>query len=172
MSAARRLLTLATGCLAFALILPAAAQDQAQASCPSGNNATIGQGAITGFGGGLPSSPCQEPALPPATPTPLLSRSHEFPAAAGEPRRPDFRVASTDLGFEKGIGPAPGYAIAYQGKRYLVIDIETADGSPFFSGGSRFVIGVKGASLDVGLGAITPDKAPGSTPAQNANVVN
>lgn len=172
MSATARLLTLATGCLAFAMALPASAQEQVQTNCPSGNNATIGEGSITGFVDGLPSPPCQEPSLPPATPTPLFSRNHEFPAPAGAPRQPDFRVASTELGFDKGIGPAPGYAIAYQGKRYLVIDIKTADGSPFFSGGSRFVIGVKGANLDVGLAPIAPDKAPGETPAQAANVIN
>jgi hypothetical protein len=172
MSVAGRLLILATGCLAFALALPVAAQDQAPGSCPSGNNSAIGEGTIAGFAQGLPSPPCQEPSLPPATPKPLLSKNHEFPAPAGEPRRPDFRVASTELGFENGIGPAPGYAVAYQGKRYLVIDIKTGDGSPFFSGGSRFVVGVKGASLDVGLAPIPADKAPAITPAQTANVLN
>ena len=107
-----------------------------------------------------------------ATPKPLLSDGHEFPDPAGEPRQADLRVASTDLGFESGIGPAPGYAVAYQGKRYLVIDIKTPDGSPFFSGGSRFVIGVKGARLDVGLAVVPAGRAPGSTPAQAANVLN
>jgi hypothetical protein len=154
------------------LALPAAAQDQAQENCQAGNNAIIGEGTIAGFAKGLPNPPCQQPSLPPATAKPLSSKSHEFPVPAGEPRQPDFRIASTELGFESGIGPAPGYAIAYQGHRYLVIDIKTQDGSPFFSGGSRFVVGVRGARLDVGLAATPADKAPGSTPAQAANVLN
>ena len=139
----------------LALALPAAAQQQADSTaiCPT-VNAPIGDGTVTGFVDGLPRPPCQEPSLPPATPMPLVSKADEFPPPAGEPAKPDFRVASTDLGFDKGIGPAPGYAIRYQGRHYLVIDIKTADGAPFFSGGSRYVIGVKGASLEVGLAEI------------------
>jgi hypothetical protein len=171
MSGAGRLLTLATGCLAFALALPVAAQDQQ--ACPAGRaGASIGEGPMSGFGDSLPLPPCQEPALPPASPKPLHSKSNEFPAPAGEPLKSDFSVASTDLGFEKGIGPAPGYAISYRGKRYLVIEVKAADGGPSFSGGSRFVIGVKGANLIVGLAAIPSDKAPGLTAVAAANVVN
>lgn len=171
MSGAARLLTLATGCLALAWALPAAAQQQAAATCPTGN-ATIGEGIVSGFTDGLPHPPCQEPALPPATPKPLVSRNHEFPAPAGEPLKPEFRLASTDLGFDKGIGPAPGYAIAYQGKHYLVVEVKAADGGPSFSGGSRFVIGVKGANLIVGLATIPADKAPEPGPAEAAKVLN
>ncbi len=150
----------------MALALPAAAQ-----TCPS-DNASVGEGAITGFVDGLPKPPCQEPALPPATPKPLVSTSHEFPKPAGAPIKPEFRVASTDLGFDKGIGPAPGYAIAYQGKHYLVVEVKAADGGPSFSGGSRFTIGVKGATLLVGLATIPADKALEPGPAQAANVIN
>jgi hypothetical protein len=37
--------------------------------------------------------------------------------------------------------------------------VKAADGGPSFSGGSRFVIGVEGASLLVGLATIPADKA-------------
>ncbi len=171
MSVRVRLLALLTGSLALALALPAAAQQPEGAGCPA-SNATIGGGKMAGFGEGMPAPPCQDPSLPPATPRLDVSKSSEFPPPAGDPARPEFRVASTELGFDKGIGPAPGYSIAYQGKRYLVIDIKTADGSPFFSGGTRFVIGVDGASLDVGLAAMPADAVAKSGPAQAANVLN
>lgn len=174
MSGAARLLTLATGCLAFALTLPVAAQDRPAAGqqvCPTGQG-SIGEGSITGFTEGQPQPPCQEPTLPPASPRPLASKSREFPAPAGATIKPEFSVASTELGFEKGIGPAPGYAIAYQGKRYLVVDVKAADGGPSFSGGSRFVIGVRGANLVVGLAGIPSGKAPEPPPIESASIVN
>lgn len=152
-----------------ALALPAAAQ-QSAAGCPSVSS-TVGEGPFKGFADALPLPPCQDPSRPPATAPPLASRSDELPPPAGAPIKPDTRVASTELGFDKGIGPAPGYVIAYHGKNYLVVDVAVEGGGPFFSGGSRYVIGAEGSSLVIGLAQYKgqPSKPK---PAEAASIVN
>ena len=67
------------------------------------------------------------------------------------------RLPSTALGFEKGIAPAPGLTIDYRGQEYLVVEVAAVDNSPTFSGGSRFVITVRGGALEVGLKAMDGD---------------
>ena len=69
----------------------------------------------------------------------------------------DLHVSSTALGFEKGIAPAPGRTIDYRGQEYLVVEVAAVDNSPTFSGGSRFVITVRGGALEVGLKAMDGD---------------
>jgi hypothetical protein len=74
----------------------------------------------------------------------------------GPPPVADHHVPSTDLGFERGIGPVVGQTVSWHGARYLVVDV-TADGArPTFSGGSRFAITTVGGALAVGLKAIVP----------------
>jgi hypothetical protein len=74
----------------------------------------------------------------------------------GLPLVADRHVPSTDLGFERGIGPAAGQTVSWRGERYLVVDV-TADGRrPTFSGGSRFAITTAGGALEIGLKALEP----------------
>lgn len=71
---------------------------------------------------------------------------------------PDYRVASTELGFEKGVAPAPGRTVIYRGGNYFVAEVLVAGGGPIFSGNSRHVISTSGANLMVGLKEIGEDK--------------
>jgi hypothetical protein len=78
----------------------------------------------------------------------------------GEPMVADRHVPSTDLGFERGVGPAAGQTVTWQSVRYLVVDVAADGGRPTFSGGSRFVITTAGGALDIRLKAIVsrPDR--------------
>jgi hypothetical protein len=73
---------------------------------------------------------------------------------AGVPAVADIHVASTDLGFEKGVAPALGRTMGYRGRDYLVVDVAAAGNGPVFSGGSQFVITTQGGTLQVGLKAM------------------
>ena len=93
--------------------------------------------------------------LLPADPAPVpAAASSDFVAPAGVPAVADLHVASTALGFERGIAPAPGRSIGYQGQEYLVVEVAAVGNGPTFSGGSRFVITTQGGALEVGLKAV------------------
>jgi len=74
----------------------------------------------------------------------------------GVPLVADRHVPSTDLGFERGIGPAAGQTVSWRGERYLVVDVTADSGRPTFSGGSRYSITTAGGSLEIGLKALVP----------------
>lgn len=73
---------------------------------------------------------------------------------AGAPLVPDHHVPATDLGFERGIGPAIGRTVIWRGLRHVVVDVTADGGRSTFSGGSRFSITTAGGALDVGLKAL------------------
>jgi hypothetical protein len=75
---------------------------------------------------------------------------------SGVPAVADVHVASVDLGFDKGVGPAPGQTVTWRSASYLVIDAVASEGRPTFGGGSRFVITSEGGTLQIGLKAIVP----------------
>jgi len=77
-------------------------------------------------------------------------------APPGVPPVVDHHVSSTDLGFERGIGPAAGQTVSWRGETYLVVDVVADGGRPTFSGGSRFAITTAGGALDIGLKALAP----------------
>jgi hypothetical protein len=134
--------------------LPAAAQDQSR--CATGHDG-IAEGAFSGFPSSALMPPCAEPTLPPNTVRPLFTKKpSEFAEPPGEPLIADQHVASTDLGFQQGVAPAPGRSITFGGQKYRVVDVRVAGGGPTFAGGSPFVIGVSGSVLQVGLKAIVP----------------
>ncbi|HZY51849.1 MAG TPA: hypothetical protein VFE73_01355 [Reyranella sp.] len=74
----------------------------------------------------------------------------------GIPEVAEIHVRSVDLGFDKGVGPAPGQSVTWQGAAYIVVDAVASEGRPTFSGGSRFVITSAGGSLEIGLKAVAP----------------
>jgi hypothetical protein len=74
----------------------------------------------------------------------------------GPPLVADRHVPSTDLGFERGVGPAAGQTVSWHGARYLVVDVAADGGRPTFSGGSRFAVTTTGGALAIGLKAIVP----------------
>lgn len=74
----------------------------------------------------------------------------------GPPLVADRHVPSTDLGFERGIGPAAGQTVSWRGERYLVVDVAADGGQPTFSGGSRFAVTTAGGALEIGLKALVP----------------
>ena len=74
----------------------------------------------------------------------------------GAPAVADVHLSSVDLGFDRGIGPAPGQTVTWQGASYLVVDAVASEGRPTFSGGSRFVITSAGGALEIGLKALVP----------------
>jgi hypothetical protein len=75
---------------------------------------------------------------------------------SGAPTVADVHVSSVALGFDRGIGPAPGQTVTWQGATYLVVDATASEGRPTFSGGSRFVITSAGGALEIGLKALAP----------------
>lgn len=77
---------------------------------------------------------------------------------SGEPLVADTHVDSTELGFDKGVAPAPGRKVTFRGKEFQVADVAAKDGGRTFAGGSQHVIGVNGSSLVVGLVSSTPEK--------------
>ena len=102
----------------------------------------------------------------PAVAQPLSTLAPEKPVAGetpklgapppGVPEVADVHVRSVDLGFDKGVGPAPGQSVTWQGGAYVVVDAVASEGRPTFSGGSRFVITSAGGSLEIGLKAVVP----------------
>ncbi len=72
----------------------------------------------------------------------------------GAPLVADLHVSSVALGFDQGIGPAPGQTVTWKGASYLVVDAVASGGRPTFSGGSRFVITSLGGALKIGLRAV------------------
>ena len=134
--------------------LPAGAQDQS--SCAIGHD-SVAEGAFSGFTDGLLRPPCAEPTLPPSTVRPLFTKKpSEFAEPPGPPLIADQHVASTELGFQQGVAPAPGRSITFNGQKFRVVDVQATGGGPTFAGGSPFVIGINGSVLQVGLKAIVP----------------
>jgi len=78
----------------------------------------------------------------------------DFVPPAGTPVVADLHVASTMLGFDRGVAPAPGRTVGYQGQQYLVVEVAAVGNGPTFSGGSRFVITTRDGALEVGLKAM------------------
>ena len=106
----------------------------------------------------------------PITVAPVIAPTPKIPAK--KPRVPvvaDRLVPSTDLGFDKGIGPAVGRVITYRDKRYEVTEVNATGGGPTFSGNSHFAIAPEGRGLIVGLKSIDPEvfaalpASPGAT---------
>jgi len=137
---------------AVAVALPAAAQQPPACTAPHGS---LAEGAFGGFENPVPLPPCAEPSLPPLTTRPTAAKAPPVnPPPAGPPEIADHHIASTDLGFERGIGPAPGWGVTWQGRIYVVVDVTARDGRPTFAGGSHFIITTEGGALDIGLKAI------------------
>jgi hypothetical protein len=99
-------------------------------------------------------------------PSPPINKSFDVAPLEGKPSMPtpgprdivaDFHIESTALGFDQGVGPAVGREIDYNGKRYTVADVFTANGQPCFSGGSPFAIAPAGGRLVIGLKTATPE---------------
>jgi hypothetical protein len=91
----------------------------------------------------------------PVNPAPVpAAASPDFAPPAGVPAVADLHVASTVLGFEKGVAPAPGRTIRYRDQQYLVVEVAAVGNGPTFSGGSRFVITTRDGALEVGLKAM------------------
>jgi hypothetical protein len=143
-------------------VLPAAAQQQPACPAPRGS---LAEGAFGGFKNTLVVPPCAEPSLPPMTARPAPDRAPPTnPPPAGPPEVAEYHVTATDLGFERGIGPAPGRGVTWRGRTYVVVDVTTRDGRPTFAGGSRFIITTEGGLLEIGLkplpkGARDPEMA-------------
>ena len=87
------------------------------------------------------------------------------------PKVADMHVDSTELGFDRGTGPAVGRTITYRKKLFEVTDIATAGGGPTFSGNSRFAIAPAGKALIIGLKAVDPENIA-SLPPQPGRVLN
>jgi len=140
---------------AVLVALPASAQQPPACSAPRGSP---GEGAFGGFKTTMPLPPCAEPSLPPITMSPTADKARPVhPPPARPPEMADHHVPSTELGFEQGIGPAPGRGVTWRGRVYLVVYVTARDGRPTFAGGSRFIITTEGGALDVGLKAIAKD---------------
>jgi hypothetical protein len=138
--------------MAGALVVsqPAAAQDNQ--GCPGPLNF------FGGFKATVPIPPCPDTSLPPLGVGETVAKPPPVGAPpAGDPQRPEHHVASTDLGFERGIGPAPGHAVTWRGRKYIVVDVMASEGRPTFAGGSRFIITTDGGSLEIGLKALGAD---------------
>jgi hypothetical protein len=75
----------------------------------------------------------------------------------------DVRLASDELGFDRGVGPVVGRIVAWQGADYRVIAVAASDGGPTFSGGSRHAIAGRGQALLVSLRLVDPHDTNPST---------
>jgi hypothetical protein len=148
MSLVRRLCGLALGVALSAVALPAVAQPAT--TCPPSQQHPA-DAPFSGIAGDMARAPCAEPLLPPATSEPVPSQERVEAPPAGVA---DVHVASTELGFKKGIAPAPGRTVGYRGSNYLVIEVAAVGDGPTFSGGSQFVITTRGGALEVGLKAM------------------
>lgn len=149
MAVRRRIGVLATYGTAL-LAGPAFGQEIQQTVC------AVHGGSADRFAIGPAPSQCSDPSLPPVFVMPLRMETATPAPTAAEPLTADLHLAATTLGFEEGVGPAPGRSVEYQGHEYRVVGIEVRGGGPVFSGGSAFVIGVSGSSLIVGLKAVEP----------------
>src|SRR6516162_5996260 len=116
MSLRSRVCGLALALATSAFGWPALAQQAT--TCPASINHPA-DGPFGGLARGLVQTPCADPSLPPATLAPLTAA----PAASAPEETPvaDLHVASTALGFDEGIAPAPGRAVGYRGRQYLVV---------------------------------------------------
>jgi hypothetical protein len=140
---------------ATVLAAPPAAAQQQETACPA-QRGSLAQGAFGGFKKTIPLPPCAELSLPPITAPPTAAREPSIhPPPAGPREIPDHQVASTDLGFERGIGPALGRGVTWRGRTYIVVEVTTPDGRPTFAGGSRFIVTTEGGVLEIGLKALT-----------------
>jgi len=138
--------------VAVTVALPIAAQQPPACTAPRGS---LGEGAFGGFKNTVPLPPCAEPSLPPLTARPAAAKAPSLnPPPAGPRLIADRHIASTDLGFERGIGPAPGWGVNWRGRTYLVVDVTASDGRPTFAGGSHFIITTEGGALEIGLKAV------------------
>jgi hypothetical protein len=140
--------------MAVTVALPAGAQQPPACTAPRGS---LAEGAFGGFKSTMPLPPCAEPSLPPLTAWPAAAKAPVKPPPASRPSVADHRIPSTGLGFEQGIGPAPGLGVTWRGRTYLVVEVTAKDGRPTFAGGSRFIITTEGGALDIGLKAISKD---------------
>ena len=150
--------------LGASILAPASAQDMRwqgvdpkDAPCP-----TVPPGPAVeihnGQGGGSASMPsCDGTFRLPVVIAPSAAPAAK-PYTPGAKVVPDYRGASTELGFEKGVAPAPGRTVTYRGGNYFVAEVVVAGGGPIFSGNSRHVISTSGANLVVGLKEIGEDK--------------
>lgn len=146
--------------------LPAAAEQPPACSAPHGS---LAEGVFSGFANAILVPPCAEPSLPPLTMQPTAAKPPPAnPLPARPPQIADHHVASTELGFERGIGPALGRGVTWRGRLYLVVDVKARDGRPTFAGGSRFVITTDGGALEIGLKAI----AKGALEPEMANAIS
>lgn len=89
---------------------------------------------------------------------PVMAPTPREVAPVPPPLLADRHVESTELGYEKGIGPAVGRTLTYRRKLYQVTDVIAVGGGPTFSGGSRFVIAPAGGALSVGIKALDPEQ--------------
>ena len=106
-------------------------------------------------GGNAASAPLADP---PAMPRSGVAPVSPSPAAPGVQLVADTHLESTRLGFDKGVAPAPGRKVIFEGKEFQVVDVVAKGGGPTFAGGSQHVIGVNGSSLIVGLASAVPEK--------------
>ncbi len=100
----------------------------------------------------------QEFAPAPLSVRPLMAPTPRSVEPVPEPKIADTHVESTELGFERGIGPAVGRTVTYHKKRYEVTDVAAIGGGPTFSGGSRFTVAPEGRALSIGLKKVDPEK--------------
>jgi hypothetical protein len=67
------------------------------------------------------------------------------------PSASDFRVDSTSLGFPRGVGPAPGRRVVYNGRAYQVANTIAQGGGNVIAQGGGNVIAQGGGNLTVVL---------------------
>ena len=112
----------------------------------------------------------QEFAPAPLSVPPLMAPTPRTIAPIAPPKIADTHVESTELGFEKGIGPAVGRTVTYRKRIYEVTDVATIGGGPTFSGGSKFTVAPEGRALSIGLKRVDPEKlAELASPAASAS---
>lgn len=107
---------------------------------------------------------------PPMIVSPLLAPTPGEVMPARREQLADVHVASTELGFEKGIGPAVGRQVTWRDREYEVTEVAVAGGGPSFSGGSRFAIAPAGRGLMIGLKELAMEKIaalPAGAPARS-----
>ncbi|UYN96137.1 MAG: hypothetical protein KIT25_04095 [Enhydrobacter sp.] len=108
------------------------------------------------------SSPRQGERFPPPNTPPIAAPAVAKKAAPAVILGVDARVESSELGFERGIAPAPGRTVSWKGTDYQVVDVSAVGGGPTFSAGSRHVIAVQGGRLTVALKYVDPESTIGA----------
>ncbi len=104
------------------------------------------------------SSPREDQRFPPGAMPPIEApRNVRKDAAPIVVVTADARVESSELGYGRGIAPALGRTVSWQGSPCIVIDVAADDGGPIFSAGTRHVITVEGGRLMVALKFVDPD---------------